>query len=215
MKLYWHKTAWLIQKLFPKLLWKRSIHDKIIYLTFDDGPIPDVTEFVLAELEKYNAQATFFCVGDNIRKHPQVFRKLIENGHRIGNHTFNHYDAWRTETQKYLKNVAQCQEIIENHLPETLVLNEKKLFRPPYGKINYRLFRNLSSDYNVVMWDVLSGDFDTVLSAEKCLEKTLKNTVNGSVVVFHDSIKAQKNLRYVLPRYLAYFSEKGYRFECL
>lgn len=195
-------------------IWKKEVAEKIIYLTFDDGPIPEVTEFVLSELDKYNAKATFFCVGDNIGKYPDIFEKLIQNGHAIGNHTFNHFDGWKTKRQTYLENIKKCQQMIDSKA-KVKRKTEKKLFRPPYGKIKFSLMCGLKQDYNVVMWHVLSGDFDPLLDEKVCLQKTIRHSTNGSVVVFHDSLKAEKKLRYVLPRYLKHFSDLGYRFESL
>ncbi|TAE01268.1 MAG: polysaccharide deacetylase family protein [Bacteroidetes bacterium] len=212
--MYFHYTSWIFRKLFPMFIWKKEVTEKIIYLTFDDGPIPEVTEFVLDELKKYEAKATFFCVGDNIGKYPDIFEKLILQGHSIGNHTFNHYNGWKTKKEKYLKNIQKCQQIIDSQA-KTKAKTEKKLFRPPYGKIKLSLMCDLKKDYNIVMWHVLSGDFDPSLDKKTCLQKTIQHSTNGSVVVFHDSLKAEQNLRYVLPKYLKHFADLGYRFESL
>lgn len=198
--------------VFPQLCWYRSVSEKVIYLTFDDGPVPNETSWVLAELAKYDAKATFFCVGDNIRKHPDIFQEIIRLGHRVGNHTFNHLNAWKTSREVYLENVARCQELIER-------FSDKKeampLFRPPYGRISPSLIRKLCPTYQIVMWNVLSGDYRADLSPQNCLKYTMKYTQKGSIVVFHDSTKSFKNLSFVLPRFLEYFSQQGYRFDKL
>jgi peptidoglycan-N-acetylglucosamine deacetylase len=180
--------------------------DRVIYLTFDDGPIPDVTEFVLEQLDKFAAQATFFCIGDNVRKHRNVFYQVIEAGHLVGNHTFNHLNGWKSEDSTYLANIDQCREQMRI---------ETALFRPPYGRIKKSQAAEVLENYAVVMWDVLSGDFDQTLSPEVCLRKTLQYTEPGSIVVFHDSIKAFPNMRYALPRLLRYFTMRGYEFRAL
>lgn len=206
-----HKMGWLFQKvLYPKLTWSRYTNEKKIYLTFDDGPIPDVTEWVLDVLDQYQAQATFFCVGDNIRKHPQVFEKVLTGGHHVGNHTFNHLTGWKTPLQTYLDNVQQCQAQL-SLLPDS----HSKLFRPPHGRITKAQIRHLLPNYEIIMWDVLSGDFLKDIGQQKCLDTSIKHTEQGSIVVFHDSIKAEHNLRYVLPRYLEHFTSLGYEFAKL
>ena len=206
-----HKMGWVFQKLlYPKLTWAKYGESKKIYLTFDDGPIPEVTEFVLDTLAAYNAKATFFCVGDNIKKHPDIFERLIHEGHRIGNHTFNHLNGWQTSTEAYLENVKACQEVMEEW-----GLTSQPLFRPPYGRVKQSQWRPLISEYEIIMWDVLSGDFSPKILPEQCLALSIKYTESGSIIVFHDNVKAIKNLYHTLPRYLQYFSERGWRFETL
>jgi len=180
-------------------------------LTFDDGPIPNVTDFVLKTLKAFNAQATFFCIGDNIQKHPDVFEQVKNDGHRIGNHTFNHLKGWKTDDKIYVQNTLKCHK-----------LTLSNLFRPPYGRIKKSQVRLLKSalsqsdnQLEIVMWDVLSGDFDTNLSPEKCYQNVIKHTENGSIIVFHDSLKAFDRLAYTLPRILKHFSEKGFTFATL
>jgi peptidoglycan/xylan/chitin deacetylase (PgdA/CDA1 family) len=202
--------AWL-KAFFPKYLWRRNKNEKALYLTFDDGPIPEVTEWVLDTLQAYQAKATFFCIGDNIRKHPSVFRQIIVQGHQIGNHTFNHLKGWRTPFDKYIENTQECAEIIEINAPK----HKSNLFRPPYGRITNQQAKHLLSQYEIVMWDVLTNDYDDKLKPEICLRKSIRATRNGSIIVFHDSLKAEKNLRFVLPRYLASCIELGYTFEKL
>jgi peptidoglycan-N-acetylglucosamine deacetylase len=201
----------LVQRLLPSFTWRGPERGKTIYLTFDDGPIPDITEFVLAALAPYGAKATFFCVGDNIRKHPGIARQVFQAGHRLGNHTQNHLKGWQTSLADYLHNVALCEQALQPFA----VAGQARLFRPPHGRMARDQFRQLSQQYQVVMWEVLTYDFDTRLPAEVCLAKAIRNTRPGSVVVFHDSLKASRNLQYVLPRYLAHFAGQGYQFETL
>lgn len=177
---------------------------KSIYLTFDDGPIPEVTEFVLETLERYHAKATFFCIGDNVRKHRAIFEKVIDLGHSIGNHTFNHLNGWKTNDEQYLNDVNQCDQQL---------LIPTNLFRPPYGRIRKSQARKILRNKKIVMWDVLSGDFSSDISPERCLAKTLKHTGSGSIVLFHDSIKARNNMEYALPRFLEHFGNLGYEFK--
>ncbi|MEH0155630.1 polysaccharide deacetylase family protein [Limibacter armeniacum] len=210
----YQKTGWFVHNvLYPSLTWKRETEEKVIYLTFDDGPIPDVTEWVLEQLEQYQAKATFFCVGDNVRKHPEVFKKLIANGHRVGNHTYNHLKGWVTDNQKYFENIASCRDIISQYTSDTSHLS---LFRPPYGQISTKQIKELNEQFDeLVMWHVLTCDYDQSMNEEVCLKKSLNLTEAGSIVVFHDSLKAEKNLRYVLPRYLKHFTALGYTFKHL
>ncbi len=201
-----HKSNCLLRSIYPDFWWKSDDSERIIYLTFDDGPIPEVTEFVLEQLDRYAAQATFFCIGDNVRKHRDIFYKVIEAGHYIGNHTFNHLNGWKNEDVTYLENIQRCQQEIGFDTP---------FFRPPYGRIKKSQAAQLLDQYAVVMWDVLSGDFDQSMAPQTCLRKTIQYTEPGSIVVFHDSWKAWPNMRYALPRMLSHFSERGYRFQAL
>ena len=205
------KTPRVVSALLPGLTWRQIVTDNIIYLTFDDGPIPEVTEFVLTELHKYQALATFFCVGENLRKHPAIARKVIAGGHRLGNHTYNHLQGWKTSAELYWQNTQKCQKELEKLCPDLKV----KLFRPPHGRCTPQQYHQLKVNYNLIMWDVLTYDFDANLTAEKCLQAAIQNTSKGSIVVFHDSLKARRNLQYVLPRYLAHFSGLGYQFKTL
>jgi len=202
--MYLIKTPLILKKLYPGLIWNFNRDRRCIYLTFDDGPIPIVTPFVLKTLKRYNAKATFFCIGDNVQKHPKVFEQVKAAGHAIGNHTFNHLRGWSTDTPTYTENFKKCDELVHS-----------QLFRPPYGRIKRAQIKALKADNNnidIVMWDVLSGDFDNSLEPEKCLKGVLSATQNGSVVVFHDSLKAFPRLEYVLPRALAYWNKMGYEF---
>lgn len=206
MKFYWIKTNWFIKKIFSNYTWDVSNTGKTVYLTFDDGPIPVVTEWVLAELKKHGFKATFFSIGDNISKHPEIFKKIISEGHSIGNHTFNHLNGWNTSTEDYIENVARCEEAIDKNINQTL---KSRLFRPPYGKIKTAQSKAIQKlGYKIIMWDVLSADFDTTISREQCLDNVLSNVKPGSIIVFHDSVKAFNNLEYVLPKTLAFLNEK-------
>lgn len=190
--------------LYPKLLWNKSRTEKTIYLTFDDGPVPDITPWVLLQLEKYNAKATFFCIGENVSKNPKEFNQIVDMGHSIGNHTNNHLNGWKNQTNKYTQNIALAAAKINSNL-----------FRPPYGKITRKQINLLIPDYKIVMWDVLSYDFDTNLTGKKCAEIVLKKAKNGSIIVFHDSLKAEKNLKTCLPIVLQALTLKGYDFKVL
>ena len=211
--MYFNNAGWFLSALYPSLVWRRKVKEKVLYLTFDDGPIPEVTEYVLEELDKYKVKATFFCVGDNIQKYPEVFKKIITKGHGVGNHTFNHLKGWKTDDKIYFENILKCEEEIARH--SSLVTRHSKLFRPPYGLIKRSQIRQLKDQYEIIMWDVLTGDFNKDLSCENCLNKAIKYTQKGSIVIFHDSIKAEKNLKYALPRFLDHFINQGYRFELL
>jgi len=216
--MYFNNAGWLLSTLYPSLIWKKRTEEKVLYLTFDDGPIPDVTEYVLGELRKNAIKATFFCVGDNIRKHPEVFQKIIREEHRIGNHTYNHLKGWKTDDAHYVENIKKCDEIIRSSAGQSTSQcyeNHTKLFRPPYGLIKKSQIKKIDTEYQIVMWDVLTGDFDVKLSKEACLSKALKYTRNGSIIIFHDSVKAEKNLSYVLPRFIDHYLSLGYRFEKL
>jgi peptidoglycan-N-acetylglucosamine deacetylase len=205
LKPYLVKTPKLLQWLFPRRVWAFSRKEPNVYLTFDDGPIPEVTPWVLDQLKTHNAKATFFCIGDNVQKHPEIFKRIIAEGHTIGNHTFNHLNGWHTETSEYVENVLKCEEIFNS---EFRIQNSELLFRPPYGKITSKQAKTLQQKgYKIVMWDVLSADFDPSISKEKCLQNVTKNIQPGSVVIFHDSLKAEKNLRYVLPKVLEYLQK--------
>ncbi|TRX04184.1 polysaccharide deacetylase family protein [Flavobacterium gawalongense] len=207
MNLYWIKTNRIIKKIFSNYTWDIPNTENKVYLTFDDGPIPEITEWVLEELKTHNAKATFFCIGDNINKNNKIFKKVITEGHAIGNHTFNHLNGWKTTTEAYLENFKRCEEIIQ----QSGINLKSKFFRPPYGKIKTTQAKEISKlGYKIIMWDVLSADFDQNLSKEDCLENVLSNIESGSIIVFHDSIKAFKNLEYVLPRTLAYLKENNF-----
>lgn len=202
--MYLIKTPQVIQNLFPNFTWRIPSKENVLFLTFDDGPIPEVTPWVLEELEKFNAKATFFCVGENVKKYPDVFQSILDKGHTVGNHTFNHLNGWNTENIPYFHNVRHCAELMESNL-----------FRPPYGRIKPKQAQFLMRHYRIIMWEVLSGDFDQKISPQLCAQNVINSAKPGSIVVFHDSIKAKANLAYALPKVLEHFSNKGYTFEAL
>lgn len=204
------KTPLLVKKMFPNYLWGIPTDDRVVYLTFDDGPVPGITEWVLKTLETYQAKATFFCVGSNAATYPDIFRQIIQQGHTIGNHTYEHLNGLKTVTNTYLENVIKADTVINPYLPS----NTRKLFRPPYGQIKLSQARQLiKMNYQIIMWDVISFDWDKKTSREKCLEHVIGNAVNGSIIVFHDSLKASKNMMYALPKALDHFSNSGYTFK--
>jgi peptidoglycan-N-acetylglucosamine deacetylase len=201
----------ILKWLYPNCIWNIPNGEQKIYLTFDDGPEPEVTPWVLAQLNQYQIKATFFCIGDNIGKHPKVFNQIIKEGHSIGNHTFHHLNGWKTKNVDYYKNVEQFQSQISNL--EFLV---SKLFRPPYGKIKRTQIKELKKrGYQIVMWDVISQDYNNEISPHNCLKNVVENLKPGSIIVFHDSKKAFQNLEYALPKTLEFIKEKGYRCEQL
>ena len=213
MKSYFPRTPRFMMRFFSTYAWRFLSDKKEIFLTFDDGPTPHITQFVLTELKKYNAKATFFCIGKNIQNHPEIFSKLISDGHSIGNHTQNHLKGWKNETNTYVKNALECEQTIKQFNTSTIT---KKLFRPPYGKIKKNQAKQLiKKGYKIIMWSVLSADFDTKISNEKCLENVLKNTEPGSIIVFHDSVKAAERMKYALPKVLKHFSDKGFVFKSI
>jgi peptidoglycan/xylan/chitin deacetylase (PgdA/CDA1 family) len=205
--MYLVKSPLLLKWYYPSLTWNKSRTEKVIYLTFDDGPIPDVTDFVLKTLKDQQVKATFFCIGDNIRKHPSIFQRLLDEGHQVGNHTYNHLKGWKTDDATYLENFEQCQ-----------TLTGTNLFRPPYGRIRKSQIKDIRFRYpemKIIMWDVLSGDFDLNLSPESCYHNVDKYVENGSIIVFHDSLKAFERMQYALPRVIANLKAKGYQFATL
>jgi peptidoglycan/xylan/chitin deacetylase (PgdA/CDA1 family) len=201
--------------MFPNYVWDIATDEQIIYLTFDDGPTPEITEWTLKTLEAYNAKATFFCIGNNIEKHPEIFDQILKNGHSIGNHTHNHIKGWKTSTDDYVANVVKAQEVINSEI-NNQQSKINKLFRPPYGQLKNKQGKALRKlGYNIIMWDVIAFDWEADISSEKCLNNVLTKTENGSIVVFHDSVKASKHLKYTLPKVLQYFSKKGFVFKAI
>lgn len=198
-------------RFFSKYTWRFQSSEKEIFLTFDDGPTPEITQFVLSELKKYNAKATFFCIGKNIKNYPEIFNEIISDGHSIGNHTQNHLNGWKTTTENYIANVLECHKTIRQFNKLKI---KQHLFRPPYGKIKKSQAKKiLSIGYKIIMWDVLSADFDTTISKERCLQNVLNNAEEGSIIVFHDSLKASTKVKYALPKVLKAFSDKGFVFK--
>ncbi len=239
------RTPMLIKKLLYRLKWQYKAGQKRIFLTFDDGPTPHVTEWVLEQLQAFGAKATFFCIGKNITRYPELFGRILSEGHTVGNHTYTHVNGWHTDLKEYLSEIKQCGELVES-----------PLFRPPYGKITPAQITairthpellmpkkmataaetlnnngNATNDAHdrlrypellapvavppkpqIVLWDVISGDYDTSLDKRACWQHILKNAGDGSIVVFHDSIKAFGRLEYALPRTLQHFSSKGFSF---
>ena len=204
--MFLHYSPFWLKALFPRYKWRVNTKEKRIFLTFDDGPIPDITEFVLDTLKKYNAKATFFCIGDNVRKYPDIFEQILKQGHSVGNHTFNHMNGWKSDDSVYMANIELCEK--------QLNLNTN-LFRPPYGRMKKSQSRKLPLNKEIIMWDVLSGDFSAGIKPEGCLQKSIKYARPGSIVLFHDSLKAANNMQYALPRFLDHFTKIGYQFEAL
>jgi peptidoglycan/xylan/chitin deacetylase (PgdA/CDA1 family) len=204
----------LLSAIFPDVIFRVNTAEKNLYLTFDDGPA-EVTPWVLEELKKFNAQATFFCVGDNIEKNIPLFNEIVNSKHTVGNHTMNHLNGWKTKTKNYLDDVEKCNSVLNSQQPQTSNLKPQTFFRPPYGRITLPQYFSIRKNHRIVMWDVLSKDYDKNISAEKCLQRVIQNSQSGSVIVFHDSAKAEKNLQYVLPKVLEYFAERNFRFESL
>ncbi len=194
----------ILTRMFPSLVWKVDETQKTIYLTFDDGPIPETTEWILKTLQQFNAKATFFCVGDNVRKYPELFQQILDEGHLVGNHTYNHLNGWNTSVDEYIENVEKAAKLIKSNL-----------FRPPRGMIRIDQAQKLLEKYHIVMWNVLSVDYDKDVSPQQCLKNVTSNAKAGSIVVFHDSLKAQQNMQYALPKTLEYYAEKGYHFAKL
>lgn len=214
--LLFSKTSPLLAAVYRDCLWKVKTTKKVLYLTFDDGPIPEVTPFVLQQLKKYGAKATFFCIGKNVDENPEIFEQIISDGHAIGNHTYDHLNGWSHGNKHYYQNIGHCDEILGSafSIPQSAIRNPQ-LFRPPYGKLKPAQYLYLKNKYKIVMWDVLSFDFDLKISKEQVLKNVISNCEPGSIVVFHDSLKAWPKLEYALPKVLEYFSEQGYKFEKL
>lgn len=207
MQTYKVKTPRWLKRILPQgMVWEMPDKDGV-YLTFDDGPNPTVTPFVLAELERYDAKGTFFCVGNNVARYPEIFACTKAAGHTVGNHTYNHLNGWTTANAHYLKNIAQADKHIKS-----------RLFRPPYGRIKLSQYQKLLRRYpgwKVYMWDILSGDFDTNITGAECLENVLQTIEPGSIVVFHDSDKARERLEVALPGVLKYCKEQGWAIKAL
>ena len=198
------KTPSLLTAVYPDCLWKVNTKEEIIYLTFDDGPIPEITPFVLDELKRWNAYATFFCIGKNVEANPEILKRIISEGHTIGNHTYDHLNGWNVSDEIYFDNIKKCAAVVNS-----------KLFRPPYGKLKPSQYSKLKAEYKLLMWDVLSFDFDLKMEGEKVLKNVLENAEEGSIVVMHDSLKAKPKVEFALPKLLEHFTAKGFKFEKL
>lgn len=198
------RTPFFVRAWYRECVWNRSRQNNKIYLTFDDGPIPDITPWVLDTLKDANVKATFFCVGENIEKNPEIFGRIQTEGHQVGNHTYNHLKGWATADSVYLENIKKCQK-----------LTNSPLFRPPHGRATKSQLKLLKETFHIIMWDVLSGDYDIRIPKERCLMYVTEYTRNGSIIVFHDSLKAERNLRYALPKAIEYLKAKGFVFDTL
>jgi peptidoglycan-N-acetylglucosamine deacetylase len=191
-----------IRAIYPiGLIWSVPTKEREVFLTFDDGPVPEVTPLVLDLLKKYNVKATFFCVGENVQKYPEIFDLLKKEGHAVGNHTFHHVKGWKTDHNTFISEVEQCKQLVKSNL-----------FRPPHGQINRKIVQNLRKEYRIVMWSALTGDYNKKLSGDQCLANAVNNTKPGSIIVFHDSLKARERMEYALPLYIEYCLGKGFTF---
>ncbi len=204
---YAAKTPWWLMWYYKKLIWRIPTKEKIIYLTFDDGPIPKVTEYVLATLAQYKVKASFFCIGKNVVDNPTIYQKIIDKKHSVGNHTYNHLNGWKTPTTNYLQNINEASNVIHSNW-----------YRPPYGRITKKQIKallQLNAPIKIIMWDVLSGDFDTTITPEKCYRNVINNVQAGSIIVFHDSEKAYERLLIALPKCIEWLLSNGYTFKTL
>lgn len=202
--MYFVRPPYLLKKIYPKAIWRKDSSQKKIYLTFDDGPVTSVTPGVLDVLKSNNIQATFFCVGENVESNPKIFQRILKENHCVGNHTFNHLKGWNTHSEKYFENISKCNALVQS-----------KLFRPPYGRIKKSQYSYLKSQYSIIMWDVLTGDYDKNTSPEKCLKNSTENLRNGSIIVFHDSLKAKEKMEYALPKFIEFAKKGGFEFATL
>ncbi|MCT4638102.1 MAG: polysaccharide deacetylase family protein [Bacteroidales bacterium] len=200
----YRRTPNIVTKIFGKLTWNIPVKDNSLYLTFDDGPTPGVTQWVIDELAKYDAKATFFCLGRNVDRYPDIYNKITSSGHAVGNHTYSHLKGWETGALEYIHDVELASTLIES-----------KLFRPPYGRIRPVQAGLVARRFNLVMWDVLTRDYNNRQTMDECLQNTRKMIKSGSIIVFHDSVKAERNLKYVLPKILEEYSEKGFKFRSI
>jgi peptidoglycan/xylan/chitin deacetylase (PgdA/CDA1 family) len=205
--------------LFPKYIWKiPTTNEKVIYLTFDDGPTPEITSWILVTLKKYNAKATFFCIGNNIEKNSKIFQNVLKDDHSIGNHTHNHKSGWKSSSSEYLKSIKKTKKIIQREVQQSAINNQQSLinnlFRPPYGQLKPQQGKALLKlGYKIIMWTVISYDWDSRISKEQCFKNVISKATNGSIIVFHDSVKASRNMQYALPKVLEYYKKKGYSFK--
>lgn len=207
MRNYLIKTPILLKAIYNRCVWHVNEHANSVYITFDDGPHPTITPWVLAELKKYNAKATFFCIGKNVEAYPDIYQQIIAEGHQVGNHTHNHLNGWKVSNTSYFNNIKKAKTFIQS-----------TLFRPPYGRITLMQAKGIQRLFpgtQIVMWDVLSGDFDTAISPQDCLENVIQSSTTGSIIVFHDSEKAYPRLVYTLPAYLKYCQQRGWKMKKL
>jgi peptidoglycan/xylan/chitin deacetylase (PgdA/CDA1 family) len=206
--MYFIKTPFWLRLIYRSCIWRKSTEDRVLYLSFDDGPHPEATPFVLEQLANYNAKASFFCIGKNVQLYPDIYAALTEANHTVGNHTQNHMNGWNNKTANYIEDIQQATKLIHSNL-----------FRPPYGRISFAQIKALRSDpslpQDIIMWDVLSGDFDTTITGEQCAQNVIQHAGPGSIIVFHDSAKAMDRLRVALPKVLSHFSNLGYQFKAL
>jgi peptidoglycan/xylan/chitin deacetylase (PgdA/CDA1 family) len=205
----------VVQKFFGSLTWRMPAKDAALFITFDDGPVPGVTPEVLGILQDFRVKATFFCIGENVQKHPALYEKILAAGHATGNHTFHHLDGWKTKTKEYLLDIERCEQVLKSSNPHSAFRNSKPLFRPPYGKIKLSQISALKSQFSIIMWDVLSRDYDERLTGEQCFLNVRDHATKGSIVVFHDSEKAKTRVLHALPKVLQYFSERNYSFKTI
>jgi len=201
--MYLVKTPLFIQKIYDSCTWRIDSHENA-YLTFDDGPDPEATPWVLATLKSFGAKATFFCIGEKARDYPEIMKQILSDGHALGNHSYSHSSGWTTKTDNYLTDVAKCKELVDS-----------KLFRPPYGRLKPSQLKALKSDYEIVMWDVMCGDFEARLTSDKCLTNITENAKAGSIILLHDTAASLDKLKFVLPRVLEHFGEIGLKCEPL
>lgn len=203
MHQYFIKTPWMVRRFFSSYTWRIPTTEKAVYLSFDDGPHPIITPWVLDQLKQYQARASFFCVGNNVEQYPQIYQSILEQGHAVGNHTYHHMNGWKVSVSDYLEDIARAATLIKSDL-----------FRPPYGRIRSKQAAQIKTvigaNAQIIMWDVLSADFDKTISKEACLDNVLSHLEAGSIIVFHDSEKAFPHLEYVLPKVLAHLQQEGY-----
>lgn len=200
--MYLVKTPKLAKKLFSDYVWDIPTDEKVLYFSFDDGPIPHVTAMVLDILEEFSAKATFFCVGENVQKYPKIYERILRCDHAVGNHTYNHLNGWQTPNDVYLDNIHKCRKVVQSNL-----------YRPPYGKITKEQAGVLKQDYRIIMWDIMCGDFDHNVTSDNCFERIKKHAEPGSIIVLHDNIKTEECVRSALPKTLEFFASQGYRFD--
>lgn len=202
MKFRWLRAPGIFKIFFRNFTWRYNSAAKKVYLTFDDGPIPESTLWTLDLLKEKDVKATFFCVGENVYKHPELFQQILDHGHAVGNHTYNHLKGWSNNTPKYIENVIMASDLIKSNL-----------FRPPYGQIKSSQVKHLLAEYKIIMWDVLSGDYRKDISPEKCYQDVLKSVRPGSIILFHNHLKSEKNMRYAVPRLIDELKLQGYEFD--